>query len=80
MGYLVYEDMGNKAHAMALESCIKEEGAKWLREDKKGDLTECIFALGYVYQTKSCQALEGIMELVVFLENKLRAPEITAEI
>eukprot|EP00972_Heterocapsa_arctica_P058222 8589597-Heterocapsa_arctica.AAC.1 len=72
--------MGNKAYAMALESCIKDDGAKWLRENKKGDLTDCIFALAYLYQTKSCQALEGIMGLVVFLENKLRAPEITAEI
>eukprot|EP00972_Heterocapsa_arctica_P078991 11647440-Heterocapsa_arctica.AAC.1 len=37
-------------------------------------------ALGYLYQTKSCRALEGIMELVVFLENKLRASERPAEI
>eukprot|EP00972_Heterocapsa_arctica_P049780 7323946-Heterocapsa_arctica.AAC.1 len=63
LGYLPYEVIGNKAYAMALESCIKYEGAKWLREDKTGDLTECIFALGYLYQTKSCHTLEGIMEL-----------------
>eukprot|EP00972_Heterocapsa_arctica_P085080 12536473-Heterocapsa_arctica.AAC.1 len=60
---------------MALESCIKDAGAKWMNEGKKGDMAECIFALGYLYQTKKCQALEGIMDLVVHLENKLRAPE-----
>eukprot|EP00972_Heterocapsa_arctica_P100178 14771680-Heterocapsa_arctica.AAC.1 len=43
-------------------------------------MTECIFALGYLYQTKSCQALEGIMDLVVFFENKIRASERPAEI
>ncbi len=58
--------MGNKAYAMALESCIQDAGALWMKEGKKGDMTECIFALGYIYQTKSCQALEGIMDLVVF--------------
>eukprot|EP00972_Heterocapsa_arctica_P114430 16442426-Heterocapsa_arctica.AAC.1 len=63
LGYLLYEDMGNKAYAMALKPCIQDEGALWLREDKKGDVMECIFALGYIYQTRACQALEGIMEL-----------------
>eukprot|EP00972_Heterocapsa_arctica_P027846 4094955-Heterocapsa_arctica.AAC.1 len=37
-------------------------------------MTECIFALGYIHQTKHCKALEGIMDLVVHLENQLRAP------
>eukprot|EP00972_Heterocapsa_arctica_P094785 13978629-Heterocapsa_arctica.AAC.1 len=63
LGYIMYEDMGNKPYVMPLESCIKDDGAVWLKEGKKGDLTECIFALGYVYQTKSNQALEGIMDL-----------------
>eukprot|EP00972_Heterocapsa_arctica_P062385 9196450-Heterocapsa_arctica.AAC.1 len=67
--------MGNRTYTMALESCIKDAGAMWMNEGKKGDMTECIFALGYLYQTKHCQALEGIMDLLVHLENKLRAPK-----
>eukprot|EP00972_Heterocapsa_arctica_P087761 12942512-Heterocapsa_arctica.AAC.1 len=76
----MYEDMGNKAYTMALESCIKDTGAMWMNQNKKGDMTECIFALGYLFQTKNCQTLEGIMDLVVHLENKLRAPELPAEV
>eukprot|EP00972_Heterocapsa_arctica_P018033 2665289-Heterocapsa_arctica.AAC.1 len=72
--------MGNKAYTMALESCIQDAGAMWMNQGKKGDLTECIFAPGYLYQTKNCQALEGIMDLVVSLESKLRAPELPAGI
>eukprot|EP00972_Heterocapsa_arctica_P064763 9555427-Heterocapsa_arctica.AAC.1 len=66
--------MGKKVYSMALESCIKDAGAMWMNQTKQGDMTECIFALGYLYQTKNCLVLEGIIELVVYLENKIRAP------
>eukprot|EP00972_Heterocapsa_arctica_P047522 7008698-Heterocapsa_arctica.AAC.1 len=72
--------MGKKVYSMALESCIKDARAMWMNQTKQGDMTECIFALGYLYQSKSCLALEGTMDLVVYLENKIRAPEHPAEI
>eukprot|EP00972_Heterocapsa_arctica_P021582 3174401-Heterocapsa_arctica.AAC.1 len=65
---------------MALESCIKDAGAMWMNQGSHGDMTECIFAPGYLYQTKNCRALEGIMVLVVYLKNKLRASEHPTEI
>eukprot|EP00972_Heterocapsa_arctica_P029952 4413499-Heterocapsa_arctica.AAC.1 len=51
-----------------------------MNQGNQGDMTECILALGYLYQTRNCRALEGIMDLVVFLENKLRASGHPAEI
>eukprot|EP00972_Heterocapsa_arctica_P032493 4786237-Heterocapsa_arctica.AAC.1 len=71
--------MCKKAYAMALESCIQDAGAMWMNHTTQGDMAECIFALGYLYQSRSCQALEGIMDLVVYIENKIRAPEHPAE-
>eukprot|EP00972_Heterocapsa_arctica_P088512 13050017-Heterocapsa_arctica.AAC.1 len=74
LGYILYQDLGNKPYAKTLIKCIANEEAKWLKENNKGDLMECILALGYLYQTGKCDALEGIMDLVVFLENKLAEP------
>eukprot|EP00972_Heterocapsa_arctica_P012815 1884630-Heterocapsa_arctica.AAC.1 len=45
LGHILYEDLGNKSYSMALESCVENNDALWLREDKKGDLIECILAL-----------------------------------
>eukprot|EP00972_Heterocapsa_arctica_P020841 3071356-Heterocapsa_arctica.AAC.1 len=42
-----------------------------MNEGKSGDVVECILALGYLYQTNKCDAMKGIMELVVYLENML---------
>eukprot|EP00972_Heterocapsa_arctica_P016816 2481944-Heterocapsa_arctica.AAC.1 len=41
-------------------------------ETKKGMLAECILALGHLYQMGKCKELEGIMDMVVYLENKIR--------
>eukprot|EP00972_Heterocapsa_arctica_P079527 11719846-Heterocapsa_arctica.AAC.1 len=41
----------------------------------KGIMTKCILALGYIYQTNICDELKGIMELVVWLEKNIKAPE-----
>eukprot|EP00972_Heterocapsa_arctica_P024612 3629076-Heterocapsa_arctica.AAC.1 len=37
-------------------------------------MAKCILALGYLYQTNSCDLLEGIMELVVWLEGRVKSP------
>eukprot|EP00972_Heterocapsa_arctica_P004012 596402-Heterocapsa_arctica.AAC.1 len=57
---------------MALESCIKDAGAIWKNQTMKGSMTKCILALGYLYQTNSCDELKGIMELVVWLEKSIK--------
>eukprot|EP00972_Heterocapsa_arctica_P045946 6779728-Heterocapsa_arctica.AAC.1 len=64
--------MGAKIYAMALESCIKDAGAIWTNQTRKGTMTKCILAFGYLYQTDSCNELKGIMELVVWLERTSR--------
>eukprot|EP00972_Heterocapsa_arctica_P051340 7551997-Heterocapsa_arctica.AAC.1 len=43
----------------------------------KGTMTKCILALGYLYQTDICDQLEGMMELVVWIEERVKAPENT---
>eukprot|EP00972_Heterocapsa_arctica_P003457 515274-Heterocapsa_arctica.AAC.1 len=40
-------------------------------------MAKCILALGYLYQTNSCDQLEGIMELVVWFEGRVKAPVTT---
>eukprot|EP00972_Heterocapsa_arctica_P042041 6198916-Heterocapsa_arctica.AAC.1 len=59
LAYVMYEEMGKKVSSMELESCIKDAGAMWMNNTKHGVMTECIFAFGYLYQTKNCLALEA---------------------
>eukprot|EP00972_Heterocapsa_arctica_P109409 16110451-Heterocapsa_arctica.AAC.1 len=81
VGYILYEDVGNQLYAVALKECIApKHAAMWLGEEKKGDVVECIMALGYIYQTAGYMDLEGIMDLVVYIENKIRAPDMPERI
>eukprot|EP00972_Heterocapsa_arctica_P078533 11581411-Heterocapsa_arctica.AAC.1 len=53
-----------------------------MSEGKTGDLVECIMGLGFLYQTHKCEEMEGIVELVMFLEDTLQmngAPEGTEQ-
>eukprot|EP00972_Heterocapsa_arctica_P055425 8176955-Heterocapsa_arctica.AAC.1 len=47
---------------------------KWLHDTKKGMLVR-ILALGHIYQMGKCKDLEGIMDMVVYLENKIRSKD-----
>eukprot|EP00972_Heterocapsa_arctica_P009431 1388192-Heterocapsa_arctica.AAC.1 len=38
LGYILYQDLGNKPYAAASIKCIKNTDALWLKESKKGDL------------------------------------------
>eukprot|EP00972_Heterocapsa_arctica_P094331 13911171-Heterocapsa_arctica.AAC.1 len=70
LAYVMYEEMGDKIYAMALEVCLEDPGAIWTSQSTKGTMAKCIFALGFLFQTNSCDQLAGIMELLVWLEGR----------
>ena len=72
LGYMLYKDMGNKQYKAALGKCLAETEPKDMNQETTGDLVECILGLGYLYQTHKYTDMEGIMELVVFLEDLLQ--------
>eukprot|EP00972_Heterocapsa_arctica_P042728 6300104-Heterocapsa_arctica.AAC.1 len=39
LAYIMYEEMGAKIYAMALESCIKDAAAIWTNQTMKGRMT-----------------------------------------
>eukprot|EP00972_Heterocapsa_arctica_P014456 2126313-Heterocapsa_arctica.AAC.1 len=61
--------MGNQAYKQALDKCGITQ---MLGEGKTGDLLECIMGKGFLYQTNKCDKMEGIMELIVYLEDLLQ--------
>eukprot|EP00972_Heterocapsa_arctica_P066672 9839337-Heterocapsa_arctica.AAC.1 len=56
----------------ALESMITDANALWLNVKHKGDIVECII---YQHHGSTNKSLEGIMDLVIHHENKLKAPQ-----
>eukprot|EP00972_Heterocapsa_arctica_P094239 13897116-Heterocapsa_arctica.AAC.1 len=73
VGYIMYESKNKQNYAMNLDVCIANTEAKWSNMTK-GLMTDCIFALGYLYQANICPELKGIMDIVVFIENMEREP------
>eukprot|EP00972_Heterocapsa_arctica_P115005 16445565-Heterocapsa_arctica.AAC.1 len=67
--------MERSAHAKTLRKIATNDEIKWLQEGKQGMLVECILALGHLYQMGNYKELEGIMDLVIYLENKTRYGE-----
>eukprot|EP00972_Heterocapsa_arctica_P063610 9387294-Heterocapsa_arctica.AAC.1 len=65
LGYIMFEDLGNKAYMKSLDSMITDANALWLNMKHKGDVVECIMALGFIYQHhgSTIKSLEGIMDL-----------------
>jgi hypothetical protein len=78
LAYVMYEEMGDKIYALALDMCTQDPETIWTSQTMKGTMTKCILALGYLYQTHICDQLEGIMELVVWIEETVKAPENTS--
>eukprot|EP00972_Heterocapsa_arctica_P048416 7139376-Heterocapsa_arctica.AAC.1 len=74
----MFEDLGNKAYTKALEANVTDPDVLWLNVKHKGDVVECIMAMGFIYQNSGStnKVLEGIIELVIHLENQLKAPQI----
>eukprot|EP00972_Heterocapsa_arctica_P116275 16452336-Heterocapsa_arctica.AAC.1 len=72
LAYIMYEEMGDNILAMALELCLEDTEAIWTSQSMKGIMAKCILALGYIYQTHDCDQLEGIMDLVVWLERSVQ--------
>eukprot|EP00972_Heterocapsa_arctica_P095578 14094992-Heterocapsa_arctica.AAC.1 len=77
LAYAVYEEMGDKIYALALDICLQDTDTIWTSMRMKGILTRSILALGYLFQTGACDQLEGIMELVVWIEDNVKAPVTT---
>eukprot|EP00972_Heterocapsa_arctica_P050069 7363113-Heterocapsa_arctica.AAC.1 len=50
LGYIMFEDLGNEACMKTLDSIITDANALWLNMKHKGDIVECIMALGFIYQ------------------------------
>eukprot|EP00972_Heterocapsa_arctica_P028271 4157503-Heterocapsa_arctica.AAC.1 len=42
LGYIMFEDLGNKSYMKALESNVTDPNALWLNPKHKGDVVECI--------------------------------------
>eukprot|EP00972_Heterocapsa_arctica_P036380 5355258-Heterocapsa_arctica.AAC.1 len=40
LAYIMYEDMGSKIYAMALESCIKDAVAIWTNQTMQGEMAK----------------------------------------
>eukprot|EP00972_Heterocapsa_arctica_P014563 2145157-Heterocapsa_arctica.AAC.1 len=61
----MFEDLGNKAYMKSLDSMITDANALWLNMKHKGDVVECIMAVGCIYQHhgSNIKSLEGIMDL-----------------
>eukprot|EP00972_Heterocapsa_arctica_P116321 16452366-Heterocapsa_arctica.AAC.1 len=72
IGYILYEDLGKKVYGAALTNITQNDTVRWMNPSSKGGLVECILALGILYQKKKCDALEGIMDRVILLEDQLR--------
>eukprot|EP00972_Heterocapsa_arctica_P058265 8595273-Heterocapsa_arctica.AAC.1 len=61
----------------SLDPMLTDVNALWLSQKHKGDVVEFIMALGFNYQHhgSNIKSLEGIMDVVIHLENKLKAPQ-----
>eukprot|EP00972_Heterocapsa_arctica_P067491 9961356-Heterocapsa_arctica.AAC.1 len=65
IGYIMFEDMGNKMYTRVLEQNVQVPEVRWLSVKHKGDVVECIVAMGFIYQISGStnKVLEGVMEL-----------------
>eukprot|EP00972_Heterocapsa_arctica_P045812 6762023-Heterocapsa_arctica.AAC.1 len=64
LGYIMFEDLLNKAYAQFLDF-ITDPKVAWLSTGIKGDIVESIMAMGFIWQNTGStdKELEGIMEL-----------------
>ncbi len=72
LGYAFFEQVDRKDLGRLLQRITTNDELKWLEERKRGMVAECILAMGSIYQMEHCPELEGIMDLVVCMENKTR--------
>eukprot|EP00972_Heterocapsa_arctica_P106232 15649402-Heterocapsa_arctica.AAC.1 len=77
LAFVMYEDMGDKMYAMALDRRLEDPETIWTSKEMKATLVKCILAMGYLSQIHNCDQLEDIMELVVWIEATLKGPETT---
>jgi hypothetical protein len=75
LGYVVYKNMRNAELAKALDQISTDQETKSLTAAGKADIVNGIMALGFLYQYvefRRTNMMEGIMELVTYLETKLK--------
>eukprot|EP00972_Heterocapsa_arctica_P005017 744298-Heterocapsa_arctica.AAC.1 len=63
--------MDKSDYSRVLTKLTTNSSVQHLAPKSRGQVVECILGLGFVAQLKGCKKLEGIMDLVVFLENKV---------
>eukprot|EP00972_Heterocapsa_arctica_P113421 16437052-Heterocapsa_arctica.AAC.2 len=71
LGYAMYQQLDRKEYAKTLLNVTTNTEVRWLKTMNRGLVVECILALGHFEQMGKAKELEGIMELVVYLENKI---------
>jgi hypothetical protein len=76
MGYVVYKNMRNAELAKTLDQIVTDQEMKSLTTAVKADIVNGIMALGFLYQYvefATTNTMDGIMELVTYLEITLKA-------
>eukprot|EP00972_Heterocapsa_arctica_P069884 10322671-Heterocapsa_arctica.AAC.1 len=71
LGYAFYQALDKKEYAKTMARITTNAQVQRLNVPNKGKIAQAIMGLGLLEQTTHCKKLEGIMELVVFLENSL---------
>eukprot|EP00972_Heterocapsa_arctica_P000991 138536-Heterocapsa_arctica.AAC.1 len=69
LGYVFFQQLDRKEYAKTLKNITTNDEVKWLQDTSKGMIVECILALGHLFQMGKCKELEGIMDMVVYMEN-----------
>ncbi len=70
-GYVLYKQLDNADYAKVLVKIANNTYVEPLTMKNKAQVLQCILGMGFVAQAKGCKKLDGIMDLVVHLENKL---------
>jgi hypothetical protein len=70
-GYVLYKQLDKPEYAKVLANIANNTYVEHLSVKSKAQVLECILGMGFVAQAKGCKKLDGIMDLVVYLENKL---------
>eukprot|EP00972_Heterocapsa_arctica_P009671 1425675-Heterocapsa_arctica.AAC.1 len=70
LGYVLYRQMDKNDYSKVLTKLTTNSSVQHLSPKSRGQVVECILGLGFVAQVKGCKKLEGIMDMVVLLENK----------
>eukprot|EP00972_Heterocapsa_arctica_P039377 5799279-Heterocapsa_arctica.AAC.1 len=71
LGYALYQALDKKDYAKTMARITTNAQVQRLTVSSKGKVAEAIMGLGLLEQATHCKKLEGIMEIVVFLENSL---------